>query len=403
MRPGVFSRAKNYQGPKEPGLLIDDSKREFLRALPRKSLAVFLLGVFLLFGTIALADDMTQMARQPILRLSLTLLFISTFSVFYALAGFTLRGKSWIAFIPILVVQLLIMKSLNSRLPSLPPLNLADTSAVAQLQSRLDMDAAALIVAMALGYACFVYASITEGRRYFRAHAEIALAQEIHQVLVPTISAKMGEFEFYGRSSPSSEVGGDLIDLTGAEDRWVAYLADVSGHGVAPGVVVGMTKSASRMLLSSGDDGEHLMPRLNEVLYPLKKPDMFVTFCFVASNGDRLRVGLAGHPSILRFCARTNEVTEFECPNMPLGIIPSGEFATSEATVESGTLFALYTDGLLETANKAGEEFGIRRLKAELQKHGKKPLDSICRSIQESVARHGGQFDDQSILLIRKI
>ena len=232
--------------------IMSSSKREFLRTVPRKSLTIFLLGVFLLFSTIGLADDMAQMGRQSALRLALTLLFISTFSVIYATAGFTLRGKSWIAFIPILVVHYLIMKALNSKLPSLPPLNLANTNAVMRLQSRLDTDAIALIVAMGLGYACFVYASITEGRRYFRAHAEIALAQEIHQVLVPTINAKMGRFEFYGRSSPSSEVGGDLIDLAGAEDRWVAYLADVSGHGVAPGVVVGMTKSASRMLLSSG-------------------------------------------------------------------------------------------------------------------------------------------------------
>jgi len=70
--------------------------------------------------------------------------------------------------------------------------------------------------------------------------------------------------------------------------------------------------------------------------------------------------------------------------------------------VEGGTLFALYTDGLLETTNKAGEEFGVKRLKADLQKHGREPLETICQAIQESVARHGGQFDDQSILLIRK-
>jgi serine phosphatase RsbU (regulator of sigma subunit) len=248
-----------------------------------------------------------------------------------------------------------------------------------------------------------VYASITEGRRYFRAHAEIKLAREIHEVLVPTIYAQVGGWEFYGRSNPSSEVGGDLIDLAGGEHNWVAYLADVSGHGVAPGVVVGMTKSASRMLLSSGEDCERLMPRLNDVLFPLKKPDMFITFCFVASSGNRLRVGLAGHPSILQFSARTNDVTEIECPNMPLGIMPSGEFATSDVVAECGTLFALYTDGFLETANAAGEEFGVRRLKAELQKHAKEPLEAIWQSIHESVARHGGQFDDQSMLLIRKI
>jgi sigma-B regulation protein RsbU (phosphoserine phosphatase) len=157
------------------------------------------------------------------------------------------------------------------------------------------------------------------------------------------------------------------------------------------------------MLLSSGDDTTHLLPRLNEVLYPLKKPDMFVTFCFLARNGIGLRVGLAGHPAILHFSTRTNEVQQLECPNMPLGILPSGDFSSSEIRAEPGDVFALYTDGFLEPANAAGEEFGLARLQAEFQKHGKEPLNAICRSLKESVARHGAQFDDQSLFLIRKL
>lgn len=180
-------------------------------------------------------------------------------------------------------------------------------------------------------------------------------------------------------------------------------MADVSGHGVAPGVVMGMVKSAARMLLSSGDNAGHLLPRLNEVLYPLKKPDMFVTFCFVAKNGDGLRIGLAGHPAILHFSARTGEVAQLECPNMPLGILPSADFESSEIQAEPGDVFALYTDGLLEPANAAGEEFGLKRLQAELRKHGTESLDAIYRSLQESVACHGAQFDDQSLLLIRQL
>jgi phosphoserine phosphatase RsbU/P len=253
------------------------------------------------------------------------------------------------------------------------------------------------------GYAFFLWVFITEGRRYFRVHAEIALAAEIHQVIVPPIETKMGGYEFYGRSVPSGEVGGDLVDVAGTEENWVAYLADVSGHGVAPGVVMGMVKSAARMLLSSGDDSRHLMARLNEVLYPLKKPDMFATFCFVARNGDGLRVGLAGHHAILNFSARTGAMTALECPNMPLGILPEGEFVTSEIATEAGDLFAMYTDGLLEAANAAGEEFGVARFQGELQKHGKEPLEVIYRSLQESVTRHGAQFDDQSVLLVRRV
>jgi sigma-B regulation protein RsbU (phosphoserine phosphatase) len=254
-----------------------------------------------------------------------------------------------------------------------------------------------------LGYFCFVYVSVTESRRYLRVRAEIELAAEIHRVLVPAIETKLGGYEFYGQSLPSGDVGGDLIDLAGSEQHWVAYLADVSGHGVAPGVVMGMVKSAARMLLSSGDDTAHLLPRLNEVLFPLKKPDMFVTFCFVARNGGGLRIGLAGHPAILHFSARSNQISQLECPNMPLGILPSGDFESSEIRAEQGDVFALYTDGFLEQANAAGEEFGLARFQDEFLKHGRESLEAICRSLQESVAHHGTQFDDQSILLIRRL
>jgi len=375
----------------------------FLRGAARGSRVIFLLGVFFIFSTIGLASDMSQMGSQPVLRFVLSVFVISTFAVLYAVAGFSLRGNWWKAAVPLFIVHMVIMNVLNWRMPgsSLPAT--MDATMIRRLEHRLSIDALAIVVAMALGYTCFVYASITEGRRYFRVHAEIEMAREIHQVLVPTIDTKMGEFEFYGRSLPSGEVGGDLIDLAGTEQKWVAYLADVSGHGVAPGLVMGMAKSASRMLLTAGDGSEHLMPRLNDVLFPLKKPDMFITFCFIAASGGRLWAGLAGHPAILRFSARTNEVAEIESPNIPLGIVPSGEFVTSEIFAESGTLFALYTDGFLEATNAAGEEFGMDRLKAELKKYGREPLEAVCRSIQEAVGRHGAQFDDQSMLLIRKL
>jgi hypothetical protein len=369
----------------------------YWKNVPKKSLVGFMLGVFFLFCIIGFASDIPEMGRQPRLRFVLNVLIAGIFPVFYACAGFALRKDWWKAVLPIFAAHYTLLSVLAHALPDVaqPPLSVVNR--------QLTIDAIAIMAAVSLGYGCFLYVSIAEFRRYFRLHAEMELASEIHHVLVPAINTRVGAFEFYGRSAPSGRVGGDLIDLAGTEEHWVAYVADVSGHGVAPGVVMGMVKSAGRMLLSSGDESDQLMPRLNEVLYPLKKPDMFVTFCYVAKKGDRVRVGLAGHPAILQFCARSNEVKKWECPNMPLGIIPQGDFVSEEIPAESGDLFALYTDGLLETANAAGEEFGMKRLEAELQKHGKQPLEAICRSVQESVARHGAQFDYQSLLLIRHL
>jgi hypothetical protein len=375
----------------------------FWKQFPLRSSIVFLLGVFLIFSTIPFVDDMTEMGREPTVRLVLSVLITGGFCVLYAFTGLSLRRGWWKAFFPIFVVHLVLVNVVAARLPNLPQPQLMDAAQIAKLHSRLRFDGLATFLAVVFGYICFVTVSITESRRYLRVRAEIDLAMEIHKVLVPAIETKMGGYEFFGRSIPSGDVGGDLIDLAGSEEHWVAYLADVSGHGVAPGVVMGMVKSAARMLLSSGHDTEHLLARLNEVLFPLKKPDMFVTFCFVAKNEAGMRIGLAGHPAILLFSARSNEISQLECPNMPLGILPSGDFESSEIRPEQGDVFALYTDGFLEQANAAGEEFGLARFQEEFQRHAKEPLEAICRSLQESVSRHGAQFDDQSILLIRRL
>ena len=281
------------------------TRKSFLKTVPWKSVLGFHLGVFLIFSTVGLASDIAEMGRTPTLRFVLSVFISGLFPVFYAYTGFVLRKQFWKATVPIFAVHFVLINVIVRWLPGLPQPAQMGTAEIAWLQKRLSLDALAIMIAVGLGYGCFLYATVTEGRRYFRVHAEMELATEIHRVIVPPIEAKMGDYEFYGRSVPSGEVGGDLIDLVGLEENWVAYVADVSGHGVAPGVVMGMVKSAARMLLSLGKDSVHLMARLNEVVYPLKRPDMFVTFCFVAKCGDGLRVGLAGHPAILKFSART--------------------------------------------------------------------------------------------------
>jgi predicted membrane protein len=379
------------------------TKQTYWQRLPLTSMALFLLGVFFLFGITGVATDIFDVGRQTPQHLAVSIIFAGCTAIVYAVAGFSLRQRFWIAFFPILATQLFVGNLISRYFHNLPTPTQMDAVAIAAQEKRLAIDGWAIIIATIVGYICFLLVNIKEGRRYFRVQAEIELATEVHRILVPPIETKLGAWEFYGRSSPSGEVGGDLIDLAGDADNWVAYVADVSGHGVAPGVVMGMVKSAARMLLTSGDDATHLAPRLNEVLYPLKKPDMFVTFCFLAKTREGLRLGVSGHPAILHFSARKNEVTQYEASNMPLGILPAGEFASVAIESEPGSLFALYTDGYVETANAAGEEYGIQRLQTEFQKFGNKPLAEIHTALVASLRRHGPQFDDQSILLIRQL
>src|SRR5271168_3715913 len=200
----------------------------YWKSVPRKSTVLFLLGVFFLFSTLGFASDISELGRQPTVRYVLSILISGVFPVGYAFAGFALRKQFWKAVLPLFVVHLILINVLANLLPAPPLPAQMDAVEIARLQGWLSVDGIAVMIAVGLGYACLLYVSITEFKRYFRAHAEIILASEIHQVLVPPIATKIGDFEFFGRSSPSGEVGGDLIDLAGTENHWVAYVADVS-------------------------------------------------------------------------------------------------------------------------------------------------------------------------------
>ncbi len=379
-----------------------DIHKSYWRTIPRKSFAVFLLGVFFMFSTVAFAGDIMDMGRWPTLRFVLTVLIDGFFPMAYALSGFILRNRFWKAFVPIFAVHYVLLEQISRRLSALPLPVLTTAPDIARLHARLNSDGAAIILAMALGYACFIQFTRTEGRRYFRVHAEMALAAEIHRVLVPAIDTKMGSFEFYGRSLPSGEVGGDLIDVFQDERGWIAYVADVSGHGVAPGVVMGMVKSAARMQLSSGEKSSELLERLNSVLRPIKKPEMFATFAYVAWNGERLEYSSAGHPPILHYHAATGEISELACPNLPLGLLDGRRFVNESVDCAPNDLFVLLTDGLLETTNTQDEEFSLSGVKAVLSAQAGRSTSAVFEALLAAAHRHGHSVDDLSLLLIRR-
>jgi hypothetical protein len=184
---------------------------------PRKTLIISLIGVFFTFSTIGFANDIIQMGRQPTLRFGLGILLTGLFSVWYAVTGTILRKNWWKAALPIFATQVFVMGLLGNWLPDLPAPTWMGAE-IARLQSRLTFGGIAIIFAVACGDGA--------GRR------DPPRAR-------PTIDIKSDGFEFYGRSLPSGEVGGDLVAVFQTDRGWIAYIADVSGHGVAPDVVIG--------------------------------------------------------------------------------------------------------------------------------------------------------------------
>jgi len=239
--------------------------------------------------------------------------------------------------------------------------------------------------------------------RVFGSLTEMRLAREVHQTLVPVVARQIGEFQFYGVSVPSGQVGGDLVDATEQANGWMAYVADVSGHGVQAGMIMAMVKSAVRMGTSGGDVLPTFLGELNHVLLSVSAPNVFVTFAFMSSSGPgSVRFSLAGHLPILHYRKKEQVVEERSVSNLPLAIVPDAHFESSSIECEDGDILAILTDGLTEAADVKDKELGLEPMKDILLKSAAKPLEQIAEALRARALTQGKQVDDQTVLLVRR-
>jgi hypothetical protein len=364
----------------------------FWNSIPSASYAIFLLGVFFMFVPLGGLGDIASLGTNPPLRLAASLCLSGGLSVLYVVIA---NRPKWL---PVLVAGHILV---TSQFEHLVPATTAPLAGEA-LKGRLRIDASIVFVFVTVAFILLSQFVRQEGARYVRAHTEISLARDIHRLLVPPIVHRIGAFEFCGVSIASGDVGGDLIDLVESDGSWIAYVADVSGHGVGAGLLMGMAKSAARTQLRAPQPLGELLTTLNAVLFDLKKPDMYVTFAGLQFDGrSDLHFSVAGHLPILRYRPATSSIEDVTIAQLPLGMFKDREFSASRVSWTPGDLFVILTDGLTEVFDKRDQEFGMDGVKAIVREHGTGPLDRLQGALLEAVNRHGRQLDDQTVLLVR--
>jgi len=235
-----------------------------------------------------------------------------------------------------------------------------------------------------------------------RARTELDVARRMHETIVPPISLRAGDIEVFGRSEPSSEMGGDLIDAVARDGQVDVFLADVSGHGVGAGVVMGMVKSSIRTLMRSRGSLEGLVTDLNAVLADLITSEMFATFaCVRLRSGGAAEYALAGHLPIWHFIAATGEIRDLPNDRLPLGIDAAEQYITGRAPVARGDTLAMITDGLVEVLDPAGRQLGMGELREMFRSNARESLPALHGALIGAARAHGAQADDQSVVLIR--
>ena len=361
--------------------------------MPVRSQILFFTATFFIFMPSGLLTDVPELGATPVTRLAISSVIAGITAVAYVMVA--RFGAQWMAVLaPIHIVGL---STINTHLQ---PMGAA--LAAPELQARLGADVGLSVLSVVIGFSTFSAFVRHEGARYGKLHAEVELARQIHRVLVPPLATRLAGVEVRGVSVPSGEVGGDLVDVVEHEGRWTAYVVDVSGHGVASGLLMGMVKSAARVALGGDATLGPLLTLLNRVIFDLKSPTMFATFAGLQSAGaGDIELSVAGHLPILRRRARASAVEELTTSQLPIAMFEDTSYEAIRLAVAPGDLFVILTDGLTEVVNRKDQELGLERLKALIAAHGDEPLASIERLLLETARAHGTQIDDQSLLLVR--
>lgn len=374
---------------------------EYWKTLPPGRSLFILAGIFSLFfsfGLVLTLLDHTWMVLPWALGFAF---FAGFFSTAWAYSGF--RRVIWLMVV-LFPLQAAVMGGFTNWMKRTVIPSAQPSLSQKEIDHRLATIGTIGMVSILLGYTFIVAFIRKEGLRMFTTIAEVKLAGEVHKALVPAVACRLGEFELYGVSVPSGQIGGDLVDVTEHGANWTAYVADVSGHGVPAGMIMAMVKSAARMGTSSGEDMSTMLADLNHVLLSVSAPNVFVTFACISSpkQGSSIQFALAGHLPVLHYRKRLNTVEEKSVSNLPIGILGDTKFESSSIECDEGDVLAVVTDGLTEASDRNGNELGLEPLKTILLQSAGSPLEQIVNSLRDRSLKQGKQVDDQTVLLVRR-
>jgi len=244
-------------------------------------------------------------------------------------------------------------------------------------------------------------------RDRLRMKRELQYAREIQLSMLPREAPQLEWLELAALSLPATEVGGDYYDYFRLDDRrLVVVVGDVTGHGVASGLVLSGVRSCLNLLQEELLRPAEVLERVNRMVKRTASPRMLMTLAVAVLDAeeDSVTVATAGHPPVL-IVRRDGTVVEVGRGALPLGAMDEVHYAASRARVEPGDALLMLSDGVVEAVGVDGEQFGWRRLRDTLRAA---PRDASARQLRDQVLRElwsfkgdAEQLDDVTMVAAR--
>ncbi len=235
---------------------------------------------------------------------------------------------------------------------------------------------------------------------------ELEMARKIQLSILPREVPRVEGVEIAARYVPMTSVAGDFYDFIPVDEkRFGALVADVSGHGVPAALVASMLKIALAAQSPHASDPARVLAGLNQALCG-KFATHFVTaaYLFVDTEKGTIDYAGAGHPPLVLCGKAAGSARAVQQNGLFLGMFPHAKYSAVQVAIAPGDRCAVYTDGVSEARNRAGEEFGTDRIQTLLEASLDQPADpfadKVLDTLNEWTARPPGEGHDDDITLL---
>jgi sigma-B regulation protein RsbU (phosphoserine phosphatase) len=246
----------------------------------------------------------------------------------------------------------------------------------------------------------------TNERRLLSIETELETARQIQSSILPASVPELANLRIAASYYPMTGVAGDFYQFVQSDKNHLGILvADVSGHGIPAALIASMIKVAMQSVTVVAHDPAQVLGGLNRILSS-EACGQFASAAYVwidVENRNAL-YSAAGHPPLLCWRNSSGEIERVESNGLLFGVQPDAVYPVCSVAVEAEDRFLLYTDGVTETENAAGEAFGDRQLERVVRDHRLQPASELSNRVLAELERWRPaavtQQDDVTLIVV---
>jgi serine phosphatase RsbU (regulator of sigma subunit) len=238
---------------------------------------------------------------------------------------------------------------------------------------------------------------------------ELEISRQIQQSILPETLPNPRGFQFGALMIPARAVGGDFYTFFKlGKDRLGIVVGDVSDKGVPAALFMALTYSLIRAEGVRTNSPVQAFRKVNQHLLQMNSSSMFVTLVYGIldySSGD-FHYARAAHPAPYLLDGKGSLVEVPVSSAQPLGLFENLPIDEQRIHLSPGGTLLLYSDGVTETMDNQGTEFGLDLLNQSMADNRTRPAQEICRQLWQDVQAHGGKFpqqDDFTTVVVKRL